>query len=632
MNCTIPQESQEAEHLHWEQHWPIPNSTEKEPQIQRWSPWTGQDRLLSDLSELGNIKAFEGNDITTRESSDRYQALDHWRWQLFLRPDFGFHAAAPALPNYPLLPISELPPRRRVTWVWVCCCCGHGAMKVAAVSNEEQVTVRDILRVDRMTNGKSDMIREHEPDVSEIPTFILPDPRWRRWERIASYIESFCHGASFILDSSVPAEIRSNTFEDTQEPRAWVSDRNYTLEGLPTPERDYGRVLDSIELYSVLQRKRFRDDACDDTIGHCRRIYINYPSGTSILALVRTAVVTQREGFSELFANYVTESPTPKIGLKDSGWWNGCFVISFTLPFFAIRTEDREDPRGACDETKPFRRRRSLSFLGTNRLWQKAPESDDSKPHRFKGFLHEAACAFMITGKSERYWTAVFLDEDFHVDQPKLSVEYEEDVVIGSIDPIIIKAELKDTATTASPRAYALASLAATLRGIVEHHTDIQDEFGASLLNHISNNRLDLTQSISYQNIQAWRNNFQDALELVMYGNLRLFRKVDEFLQQDILIGPDRLPRHPLWSSVQDEPDAVSSLRSIIESRNRLREISNDLLHFSEEAKREWSTRKRRPVGLARVSGRSNVERYNRRVHLVGPLSGECFVIMGKIL
>jgi hypothetical protein len=92
----------------------------------------------------------------------------------------------------------------------------------------------------------------------------------------------------------------------------------------------------------------------------------------------------------------------------------------------------------------------------------------------------------MLTGKSERYWTAVFLDEDFYADQPKLSVEDEEDVVVGSIDPIIIKAEMRAAATTASPRAYALASLAATLRGIVEHHTDIQDEFAASISRHVS--------------------------------------------------------------------------------------------------------------------------------------------------
>lgn len=92
----------------------------------------------------------------------------------------------------------------------------------------------------------------------------------------------------------------------------------------------------------------------------------------------------------------------------------------------------------------------------------------------------------MITGKSERYWTAVFLDEDFADDVPKLSVEEEEDVMVGGIDPIIVDAEFRSADTIVSPRAYALAALAATLEGIAEHHTYIQEEFAASLSRHVS--------------------------------------------------------------------------------------------------------------------------------------------------
>ncbi|KAH7155617.1 hypothetical protein B0J13DRAFT_230234 [Dactylonectria estremocensis] len=38
--------------------------------------------------------------------------------------------AAPPPPRLPL-PIHELPPRRKVVWIWICCCCGHGGMKVS---------------------------------------------------------------------------------------------------------------------------------------------------------------------------------------------------------------------------------------------------------------------------------------------------------------------------------------------------------------------------------------------------------------------------------------------------------------------------------------------------------------------
>ncbi|RKK83886.1 hypothetical protein BFJ68_g17403 [Fusarium oxysporum] len=402
-----------------------------------------------------------------------------------------------------------------------------------------------------------EFIREHDPDVPEIPTFILPDPRSRRWKRISSYIESFCEGASFVFGSSVSDDSNNPDFRDMQEPRAWVSDRNHAAEGLPPPER----------------------------------VYINNPNGTSILALIRTALVHQREGFQELFANYITETPAPRIGLAESlfwqSWWSGHFVISFILPFFAIRIEDREDIRRIFNDRKSIRSRRNLSFLGIHHLGSKDPPGDDPSPPRHQAFLHEAACAFMITGKSERYWTAVFLDEDFHVDPPKLSVEEEEDVEVGSIDPIIVKAEFESADTTASPRAYALATLAGTLREIVEHHTDIQEEFRDSLSRHILDPRQETPDKSACQNLQEWRSSFQDSLGQVKYGNLRLFRKVDEFLRQDVSISPDGLPRSPLWVSVQEEPDAVKSLRSIIASRNKLREISDELTHLVEEAKRE---------------------------------------------
>jgi hypothetical protein len=74
-----------------------------------------------------------------------------------------------------------------------------------------------------------------------------------------------------------------------------------------------------------------------------------------------------------------------------------------------------------------------------------------------------------------------------------------------------------------------------------------------------------------------------------MYRNQKLFQKVDQFLTQNVLISPDGLPHSPLWRSVQEEPDAVNSIRNIMESRNRLREICDEFSQFSEEVKREVS-------------------------------------------
>lgn len=100
-----------------------------------------------------------------------------------------------------------------------------------------------------------EMVREHDPDVPEISTFILPDPRSQRWKRISSYIESFCEGASFVLDNSVSGDSNNPGFRDLQEPRAWVSDWDGSAQLLPPSERTYGRVLNYLELYAVLQKK-----------------------------------------------------------------------------------------------------------------------------------------------------------------------------------------------------------------------------------------------------------------------------------------------------------------------------------------------------------------------------------------
>nr|CEG02744.1 unnamed protein product [Fusarium pseudograminearum CS3487] len=302
--------------------------------------------------------------------------------------------------------------------------------------------------------------------------------------------------------------------------------------------------------------------------------------------LLWSTLVHQREAFQELFSTYISEKPTPKIGLGESSWWNDHFVISFTLPFFAIRFEDREDIRRIFNDRKPFRSRINLSFLRINHPEPKEPAEGSPGV-----FLHQAVCAFMITGKSEGYWTAVFLDEDFADDVPKLSVEEEEDVAVGGIDPIVVDAEFKSVDTIVSPRAYALAALAATLEGITEHHAYIQEEFEGSLCLHSKLQTSDLQQKtpdrIACQKLQEWRSQFQDCIGQVRYSTLKLHRKVNQFLEQDVWISPEGLPCSPQWLSVADEPDAKKSLARIIASRNRLREISYELDYLVEEAKRE---------------------------------------------
>ncbi|KAH6960555.1 hypothetical protein DER45DRAFT_558127 [Fusarium avenaceum] len=35
-------------------------------------------------------------------------------------------------PSQFTVPINVLPHRKKVAWIWICCACGHGGMKVSA--------------------------------------------------------------------------------------------------------------------------------------------------------------------------------------------------------------------------------------------------------------------------------------------------------------------------------------------------------------------------------------------------------------------------------------------------------------------------------------------------------------------
>ncbi|RSL77252.1 hypothetical protein CEP51_009234 [Fusarium floridanum] len=177
---------------------------------------------------------------------------------------------------------------------------------------------------------------------------------------------------------------------------------------------------------------------------------------------------------------------------------------------------------------------------------------------------------------SERYWTAVLLDDECFEEEPRLPSDEETLDLCWNTDPIILKAEMEDTGTTRSPRAYALAALTMALYKIVEHHANILDWFKTSLNLHISVIREDPPNYVSPEDIQEWMSQFEDALERVTNTNSSLFLKLDHFLTEDVIFGTDALPRGALWRSVQDDPDALRSLLRIKQHRNHLRDIQSE--------------------------------------------------------
>ncbi|KAJ4058933.1 hypothetical protein NW756_000492 [Fusarium oxysporum] len=188
-------------------------------------------------------------------------------------------------------------------------------------------------------------------EIDEIPAFMTPYPSSPRWERRVLLVEGFCEGADFRLRNFVPDDASSSRLQDTQEPKAWVSDRNLIHPRNGQSRRAYGRIVNNVELYEIVQQKQFCEDLPEKVPGSSRRIYISNPNGVSILALLRTAPASHVSGFRKLFAGYLNPNPIADLSLSDANWWGAAnFVISFNLPFFAIDTQDNQDSQLASLE------------------------------------------------------------------------------------------------------------------------------------------------------------------------------------------------------------------------------------------------------------------------------------------
>lgn len=157
--------------------------------------------------------------------------------------------------------------------------------------------------------------------------------------------------------------------------------------------------------------------------------------------------------------------------------WNRTYLISFTLPFFAIGRSGRQDKRTLHDNKLNFRARYDLDSL----------HPEDSTPSEGKLVLHEGVYSFSTTGLNEEHWTSYCFDDEFFESEPRL-LEDEEEIESGesSIDPIIDEVDVSDTATQWRPRQYSLAALAAQLERIREHHSHVHEVFKQGLASYVS--------------------------------------------------------------------------------------------------------------------------------------------------
>ncbi|KAM0441053.1 hypothetical protein ACHAPT_000358 [Fusarium lateritium] len=426
-----------------------------------------------------------------------------------------------------------------------------------------------------------------EPE-NDVASFIQPYMLSARWDRRVSHIEGFCAGGEFALQNAVPAGPETSPLEGTQEPEAWVSDRNWVDETLVGPRPDYPRILNNNRFHLVLQKKRFPEGSQGDDPGPPRRIYIKNPNGASVVAIIKTAPATHAEGFRDLFAGYITPTPEPNFILRESEWWGGCFIMSFNIPYYGISTRELQDSRTISNRGRRLRNRYELDFL-------RHGLSDDERPFFPDGaILHEAVYSLMVTCKSHKYWTVGCFDDDFFNEYSRL--ESDEDIlpVEGETDPILLKAELMAKGNlTKSPRAYALAALSIALHKVAEHHGNIQDVFKASLHRHTSDAEDGSHDKISAKELQTWIEKFPKALRRVIHSNSSLVRKLDHFLAKDVVLSPDAQPQGVLWRSLQRDPDALRSLFNINQYLNQLLDIDGELRQLEiawEEVRRKRKT------------------------------------------
>ncbi|KAF4439997.1 hypothetical protein FACUT_3772 [Fusarium acutatum] len=428
-------------------------------------------------------------------------------------------------------------------------------------------------------------------EIDEIPAFMTPYPSSPRWERRVLLVEGFCEGADFTLRNFVPDDATSSRLQDTQEPKAWVSDRNLIHPRNGQSRQAYGRIVNNVELYEIVQQKvqmlssvTFCFPESHNTQRTNREVK---SSGSARIHLKRFRVALDESpashvsGFRKLFAGYLDPYPIADLSLSDANWWGAAnFVISFNLPFFAIGTQDNQDNR-TLSGNQYLRARYDLDFLYLRDESAIADQQDSTSFHE-KAVLHEAVYSLVITGRSERYWTAVCLDDDFFEEEPRLA---EEDIVEASEDPIIIQAELKATGTTRSPRAYALASLEKELEKIVEYHGNVQDWFSKGLDRYTNIARGDDSQGVQSQQIQHWERRFPDLLDRVINFNSNIANKVNGFLAGYIMLGQKELLQGPLWQGLQGDYGALGSLRGIKSSFSQLSDIDGHLRILKEKEK-----------------------------------------------
>ncbi|KAL3605904.1 hypothetical protein FPOAC2_00855 [Fusarium poae] len=436
----------------------------------------------------------------------------------------------------------------------------------------------------------TEMLRERNgydcPEVS----FVMDRHPSTRGEHETLCVEAFTQGADWVLLGNDPTTTRGHQLANVEEPKAWISDRNYwLLRDAAADPLPYENILGRHEFYKVLQNERFREGPLGEMIGPIRHLFVSNPDGTSVMSILKTANQFQAPALHDLFANYITTSPTPSIKLKVSDFWNTSYVISFALPFYAIGLSGKQDRRTLHDPKSMFRARYTLDSLNIQELCRLLGYSEDS-PLEGKLVLHEGVYSFATTGVTEEHWTAYCFDDDFYESEPRLLEEGEElESSEGFVDPIIVEVEVKDTAAQWRPRQYSLVALAMQLDKIHGHHARIHDVFKHSLDSYTPSTRDGgPRRNLNPSNKHDWKI-FPELLSKVIFYNTKNVEEIENFLANDVQLSSAGVPQGELWQSLRSDVKAIKALRAIDGKLKELRDVGDKL----EETKRSFKELRR---------------------------------------
>ncbi|KAF5536403.1 hypothetical protein FMEXI_10349 [Fusarium mexicanum] len=330
------------------------------------------------------------------------------------------------------------------------------------------------------------------------------------------------------------------------------------------------KALDGRKFLAWLKEKRLPNS--HDTTTHTPRcIHVRNIDPSSVRERDEATQYLPVRGFQELFSNLVAKAPSPMINLTQDTWFGSTFQIVFSLPFLVIASHDAFGKTSVTGRAA-LRSSVSLSFLyQQQKICESRSEKEASQPQ--KTYLYHTTWSTIVTGTSERYWTAACLSEGF--DEPPAVSESSNDAILLSSS---LGDHTGDIKRTMSPRAYALSALAMQLEKITEYHRHIQLTLDANFKLFVSNPRF-CGRSITDLIDQEEKTNLLSNELLLIHNQywIRISERFETFLLKDLYHWSDGAPGHPLWGSFYQDLGAPESVQRIQKSLGVLSDIQNHL-------------------------------------------------------